>query len=151
MDIRVFRAGKGDAVLLTSSEGKTILVDGGVPAAYREHWADFAAEMREEETPIDLVCVSHTDRDHIGGILAMMTNEVKWRVHDFRSRSSARTLKPPKIKRPPEVRAIWHNAFLEKVRQRRLRSSDHGEAALDMADILFRTSMVHAGAGSAIL
>lgn len=151
MKIRVFRAGHGDAVLLTSSEGKNVLVDGGEPHSYKEHWADFAADLRASDEVFDLVCVSHTDRDHIGGILSMMTNEVKWRVHDFRASEGGRAPKEPELPRPPKVEAIWHNAFLEKVRQRRVRSSDHGQSALDASELLYRTAMVHAGGGDVVL
>ncbi|MEO9875134.1 MAG: MBL fold metallo-hydrolase [Anderseniella sp.] len=152
MKIRVFRAGHGDALLLTSSGGKNILVDGGEFHAYEDHWAQTVAKMREDGEVLDLVCVSHTDRDHIGGILRMLDNEVKWRVHEFRLGNSPRSnRRPPKLRRPPEVKAIWHNAFLEKARRRQFRSSNRGQAVLDVSDILFRSAMIHAGAGDTLL
>jgi len=150
MKIRVFRSGKGDALLLTSDQGKHILVDGGVPAAYEEHWATPVGKLRDDNEPLELVCVSHIDRDHIGGVLEMVDNEVAWRLFEARStrpelRRGVRRLREPALKRPPEVKAIWHNAFLETVRQRRVTNA--GTATLDAAEILSRCALIHAGAG----
>lgn len=150
MKVRVFRAGHGDALMLTSNGGKNVLVDGGEFHAYEDHWAHTVGKMRDNGEVLDLVCVSHTDRDHIGGILRMMDNEVKWRVHEFRAANGSRQ-RPPKLKRPPEVKAIWHNAFLEKARRRQFRSSNRGQAALDVTEVLHRSAMIHAGAADTLL
>ena len=103
---------------------------------------------------LELVCVSHIDRDHIGGILEMMDNEVAWRLYEARKanpalRRGARN-KKPRFKRPPEVKAIWHNAFWEKIRSRRLSHRDVG-SSIDVADIMYRQSMILAGGGEACL
>ena len=44
----------------------------------------------------------------------MLDHEVKWRVFEH-MQSKGRTFKKPKVPRPPEVREIWHNAFLEDI------------------------------------
>lgn len=148
MKVRVFRSGSGDATLLTSDTGKHILVDGGVFDAYADHWAGFAGKLRSDGEALELVCISHIDRDHIGGILRMLDNEVAWRLYDYRvAQGGNPNKKKPTLKRPPEVRAIWHNAFLEKIRQRQVRSSNHGQAVLDVTDMLFRMAQIYAGAG----
>ena len=151
MKIRVFRSGKGDALLLTSDGGKHMLVDGGVPDAYEEHWATTVGKLRDAGEDLELVYISHIDRDHIGGVLEMMDNEVAWRLFEFRSRTGRGRAREPKIKRPPKVKAIWHNAFLEKARRRQVRSSDHGASVLDVEDILFRNAQIHAAADETVL
>ena len=106
MQIRVFRSGKGDCLLLTSNSGKHILVDGGVPRTYERHWAKFVGRMRKSDTPIDMVCVSHSDSDHIGGVLDLMKNESAWRSFESGDIDSQ-----PKVIRPPEICQVWFNTF----------------------------------------
>lgn len=151
MKVRVFQSGKGDALLLTSAAGKYMLVDGGVPDAYEEHWASSISRLCDGKD-IDLVCISHIDRDHIGGVLEMLENEVAWRVYEYQSSLPAamrgrRSPKKPKLKRPPRVKAIWHNAFFEKVYRERLTGGRHGLGVPNMADVLFRSAAIYAGAG----
>jgi hypothetical protein len=57
--------------------------------------------------------VSHIDRDHIGGVLRMLDDEVLWRVHDHKKKDRKNNpgLKPPRPPRPPVISAIWHNSF----------------------------------------
>lgn len=121
MRIRAFEGNSGDCVLVTSSGGRNILVDGGLVRrffgtilSYQFNVAPELAKMRERGEKIDLVCVSHVDQDHIGGILAMLNDEFDWRVHDHQK---AQGLSPsePEGPRPPEIGAIWHNAFQEQV------------------------------------
>ena len=80
VNLRVFQASKGDCLLLTSKDGKRLLVDGGMPDAYREH---IAPELGKLGGAIDLLYVSHIDDDHIGGVLQLLSNELDWRVFDF--------------------------------------------------------------------
>lgn len=150
MKIRVFRSGHGDALLLTSDTGKHILVDGGVPAAYEDHWATTIGKLRDDNEPLELVYVSHIDRDHIGGIVEMFDNEVLWRLYEARTNNPAlnqraRKPKKPKFKRPPEVKAIWHNGFWEETRKKRIRNGH--SSSMNLADIFFRGAQIHAGAG----
>lgn len=123
MKIRVFQSDKGDCLLLTSSDGKHMLVDGGMVGSYRKHVAPHLGAMREARESLDLVYVSHIDQDHIAGILAMMDDEVAWRVHDFQIASgNQRHRRPARNRpRPPEVKSVWHNAFHEQV------GKNHGE------------------------
>ena len=154
MRIRVFRSGKGDCLLLTSVTGENILVDGGVPDAYDEHWADAAGRMRDRGEGIDLLCISHIDRDHIGGVLRMLNKEMEWRVFDHHMAQPPNErpaqLKKPKGKRPADVRSIWHNAFLEKVRENHVRSGV-GTSGFDMSEIMFRNAALLAGGSDEVL
>ena len=82
MKIKAFEGASGDCVLLTSSNGRNILVDGGLVKrhfgtvlSYQYNVAPEMAAMRDRGEKLDLVCVSHVDQDHIGGILAMLNDE----------------------------------------------------------------------------
>src|SRR6186997_2754011 len=83
MNLRVFQAGKGDCLLLTATDGTRVLVDGGVREDYRVHVAPALAKLREQDLDLDLVYVSHIDRDHISGVLQLMDDLVAWRVFDY--------------------------------------------------------------------
>jgi hypothetical protein len=117
MNIRVFHAGKGDCLLITAADGTRMLVDGGMRADYRTHVAPFLARLRERDIALDLVYVSHIDRDHISGVLQLMDDLVAWRVFDFQRGSGNLDFPQPESSRPPEVRDLWHNAFGELVSQ----------------------------------
>jgi beta-lactamase superfamily II metal-dependent hydrolase len=114
MRIEVFPSGSGDCVLITSSDDKRLLADAGLPDAFDEFIATPLAELRKQQKAIDVAYISHIDRDHIGGVLRMLDHEVKWRVFEHMT-SRNRRFKQPKVPRPPEVREIWHNAFLEDI------------------------------------
>lgn len=120
MRIRVFHSGKGDCLLLTSSDGKNILVDGGhVTAAggtdnYSPNVAPFLGDMRDNGEKLDLLCVSHIDQDHIGGVLRMLNDEFDWRVFDFQD-AEGLDVEEPANPRPPTIDEIWHNSFHEQV------------------------------------
>jgi beta-lactamase superfamily II metal-dependent hydrolase len=115
MKIRVFQAGKGDCLLLAGSDGTRILADGGMRADYRTHVAPALARIRERGGALDLVYVSHIDRDHISGVLQLMDDLVAWRVFDYQRESGNHDYPEPESPRPPEVRDLWHNAFHELV------------------------------------
>jgi beta-lactamase superfamily II metal-dependent hydrolase len=113
MQLTVFQSDQGDCLLLTDSGGTTrILVDGGMPAAYSQHVAPALGELRKKNKNLDLVYVSHVDRDHIGGVLRMLDDEVLWRVHDHQIGPGKNPAhKPPKAPRPPKILNLWHNGF----------------------------------------
>ncbi len=150
MRVRVFRSGKGDCLMITSADGRHVLVDGGVFDAYKDHWAGFVGNLRKNNESIDAVYVSHIDRDHIGGVLRMLDNEVDWRVFEYQNSlpDDLRTKKPkpPKLHRPPKIRAIWHNAFFEQVRDNALSSSGSGvDASIELISLLETTAALLAG------
>jgi beta-lactamase superfamily II metal-dependent hydrolase len=112
MQLTMFQSAKGDCLLLSDTAGKTrILVDGGMPDAYKTHVAPALAKLRSAKKNINLVYVSHIDQDHIGGVLRMLDDEVLWRVHEHQKKNGNASHKAPKTPRPPVIDAIWHNAF----------------------------------------
>jgi beta-lactamase superfamily II metal-dependent hydrolase len=116
MRLQMFQSGKGDCLLLSNAaETARVLVDGGMPEAYRNHIAPAMGKLRAEKKKINLVYVSHIDQDHIGGVLKMLDDEVAWRVHEYQKKSGNAQHEPPKAPRPPEIGAIWHNAFHEQL------------------------------------
>jgi beta-lactamase superfamily II metal-dependent hydrolase len=59
--------GQGDAALITSPTGKTVLVDGGPSHAARALNTFLDAET---DRPLDLILLSHRHEDHLGGLAA---------------------------------------------------------------------------------
>lgn len=121
MKITVFDGGKGDCVLLQSAGGKNVLVDGGHVDphihrvfTYHENVAPTLGRLREAGEKLDLVCVSHIDQDHIGGVLSMLDDEFDWRVH-LHQKVQGLDVEAPEHPRPPAIKAIWHNAFHEQL------------------------------------
>jgi hypothetical protein len=93
-----------------------VLVDGGMDNAYRAHVAAAMGRLRKDDAKLDLVYVSHIDEDHISGVLQMMDDHVAWRVHEYQVAHGNPGHAVPTRPRPPEVAAIWHNAFHAQVR-----------------------------------
>ena len=129
MRIRVFHSGKGDCLLLTSRDGKNILVDGGHVYArmnidhYSPNVAPYLGKMRIDGDKLDLLCVSHIDQDHIGGVLRMLDDEFNWRVFKYQKSLGLNATKPENP-RPPTIEEIWHNSFHEQVGKNRREISD---------------------------
>lgn len=73
MNIKSFKAGKGDSFLLSWQEGETphrLLLDAGLPGTYRS--------IRDElvkSSVLDGVVLTHVDIDHIGGFFRMMEDD----------------------------------------------------------------------------
>ena len=116
MKLTVFRAGKGDCLLLTTEDDKRMLIDGGMRADYNAHVAPALAELAAQEIPLDVVYVSHIDRDHISGVLQLMDDLVAWRVYRYQRERGNQRVREPNRPRPPEVHNLWHNGFGELVK-----------------------------------
>ncbi|HEX8573671.1 MAG TPA: MBL fold metallo-hydrolase [Allosphingosinicella sp.] len=142
MKIEIFPSASGDCLLLTSSDrSKRLLADAGLPEAYDEFIAGPLSKLRDSGKEIDVAYVSHIDRDHIGGILKLLDDEVKWRAFEHLKSKGGR-MKPPKVPRPPKIAQIWHNAFLEDIERTRkvklgsaLAASAGALAGLNAADL----------------
>lgn len=101
------RAKFGDALLLhygTQQKPRLTVIDGGPPGVYNDSLRPRLEEIRQERglddtdpLDIDLMMVSHIDRDHIAGILDLVR-----KMKDLRD---ARKPVPWKIDR------FWHNSF----------------------------------------
>ena len=123
MRIRVFQSGKGDCLLLRSAADDHILIDGGLVSNredfYSPNVTGTLASMRRRGIPLDLVCVSHMDQDHIGGILRMLNDEFEWRAYEHQKAQGILNLSKPENPRPPKIAEIWHNSFHEQVAMNR--------------------------------
>jgi hypothetical protein len=115
MRIEVFQSDKGDCLLITGRDGTRILADGGMRGSYATHVAPALGRIAGQGGELDLVYVSHIDRDHIAGVLQLMEDEVAWRVRDFQRDSGNDGFPDPPRPRPPKVRRLWHNAFHDVV------------------------------------
>ena len=115
MKLTVFQSNKGDCLLLTGTDGHNVLVDGGMRASYSEHVSPTLNQLRRDGGKIDVVYVSHIDQDHIAGVLQMLDDEVKWRMHEFQIDNGNPKHKEPDLQRAPQVMQIWHNAFREQL------------------------------------
>ena len=64
--------GHGDAVLITSPTGKTVLIDGGLAEA-----GDTVAAFVRSRTqaPLDLVMLTHRHADHLGGLATVISRQ----------------------------------------------------------------------------
>jgi competence protein ComEC len=62
--------GQGDAILIRSPHGKTVLIDGGKDNAVLR---ELAAVLPIDERKIDVVMATHPDLDHYGGLIAVLS------------------------------------------------------------------------------
>ena len=89
LKIRFLRVFNGDSIVisLVSETGSeyTILIDGGIKAAYHEKGKKgklidgalkkFIAELKKAKKIVDLLILTHIDDDHIAGILEWFKND----------------------------------------------------------------------------
>ena len=116
MRIEVFQSDKGDCLLIGGRDGTRMLADAGMSSSYSEHVAPALGRIAKKGGELDLVYVSHIDRDHIGGVLQLMEDHVAWRVRDFQHDSGNEDFPDPPRPRPPKVKRLWHNAFHDVIR-----------------------------------
>lgn len=119
MRLQLLPADKGDCFLVTSRDGKHLLVDGGMGSSFRTYVAPRLAKLHR----IDRVLVTHIDADHIAGILELMNGILEWRVYDYQHRTGNRRYREPDVPKAPRIGGIWHNAFGAQV------GDDRGEIA----------------------
>ena len=115
MRLTAFRSGQGDCLLLEGESSGRILVDGGMRDPYRAHVAPALAKLRAAGKKLDLIYISHIDRDHIAGILELLNVEMSWRVYEHQIATDNPDHPVPHFARPPKVGKIWHNAFHEQL------------------------------------
>ncbi|OJT27265.1 MBL fold hydrolase [Archangium sp. Cb G35] len=69
LTVYFFDVGQGDAALIVSPTGKTVLIDGGPPEADEALVPRLRQLLRE---PIDLVIMTHPHLDHLGGLVKII-------------------------------------------------------------------------------
>jgi hypothetical protein len=116
MKLKIFQSEKGDCLLLEGAKGGRILCDGGMAGSMRKVVRTELAKLRKKKQAIDAAYVSHIDQDHISGVLALLEDELEWRVFDHHKKNRHAGFKPPKVPRPPEIKALWHNGFSAQLR-----------------------------------
>jgi hypothetical protein len=106
--LKVFYASDGDCLLLTSSDGRNALIDGGRSASFQKvTWPEL-----QKLATLDLVVVSHIDADHISGILWLMKAVADWAVYDYQTTTGRNpTFAKPRTPRPPTIKRLWHNSW----------------------------------------
>ncbi len=120
MKLTIFQSGPGDCLLLTSSDDRRMLIDGGFVGTFREHVRKHLSDVAGENG-IDVLCVSHIDEDHIAGILQLLQDLIDWRVYDHhKDQPDSNLTDAPRFPRPPEIAKIWHNGFKDVSQQNNL-------------------------------
>jgi hypothetical protein len=102
------RAKEGDCLLLhwtdDNGEVRLAVIDGGPGTVYEDHLLPRLDEIREargiEQLLLDVVMVSHVDKDHIVGINKLV-RDIRGEVED----------QVPKDERVFAMPRLWHNAF----------------------------------------
>ena len=69
LDVAALNVGQGDALFIETASGKQILIDGG-PG--RSVLSELGKVMPAYDKSIDLVIATHTDRDHLGGLIEVL-------------------------------------------------------------------------------
>lgn len=115
MRLSFFQANDGDCLLLSSQDGRNMLIDGGRKGSFEEHTIPALGHLKDEGQDLDVVYVSHIDNDHISGILALMDHEVDWRTFEFQRTKPNSSARAPRRPRPPTMHALWHNSFRDVV------------------------------------
>ncbi len=124
MRITLYQADQGDCLLLSGEGGTHLLVDGGIGGAYQRSVAGSLGYLARQGEELALVCVSHIDHDHIGGVLQLMEDIAAWRVYDFQQQSGNPGFPRPSGTRPPAVGGLWHNAFRDQTEDNEGRIED---------------------------
>jgi len=76
IEFEFLKAGNGDCILI-STDNTNILIDGGLSYTYSRELEKRFKKLKDNEKFLDLVVLTHYDRDHIGGILKLLENEKK--------------------------------------------------------------------------
>lgn len=107
LKLEALDAESGDCLLLHhGSDGAPglILIDGGMPGAYLSSLKPRLLSLRaerdpqeKEPLPLDLVVITHVDRDHIGGIVEMLDD-----LYEDKKRKRSRYC---------QIDEVWFNAF----------------------------------------
>jgi beta-lactamase superfamily II metal-dependent hydrolase len=104
LKLHVVQARYGDALILeygTPSAPRYLLVDGGPNDVYEQYLQGVLETIRDDGGELDLVVLSHVDRDHVTGLLDL-TTDLQWQ----RVREIPETI---------SIGELWHNTFSQTV------------------------------------
>lgn len=123
MNLTIFESDMGDCLLLEAASRELVLCDGGMKNSLQEHVRAELSLLRDAGRELELVYVSHIDNDHINGVAQLLEDEAEWRVFDLH-RASGDPIREPNVPRPPVIKGILHNSFLDQLRATNARMSD---------------------------
>ena len=78
LNIKVLPANCGDCIIVSFDDEnrvKNILIDGGAGTVYDDILRNEIVKIRSKKQKIDLLIVTHTDTDHIGGIIKFIEDD----------------------------------------------------------------------------
>jgi len=102
--LHIIQAKCGDCLILefgTQSHRRYILIDGGPDTIYESHLRNELQEIGKGGGKLDLVVLSHVDKDHITGLMDLMADLRQQRAGD-----ATETI---------AIDALWHNAFSQTI------------------------------------
>lgn len=81
LEVHFIDVGQGDCIFIKLPDGKNMIIDGGRP----EYGDEVVSYLTEQEIDvIDYMIATHSDEDHIGGLIAVLDNfDVKTIVRPF--------------------------------------------------------------------
>jgi beta-lactamase superfamily II metal-dependent hydrolase len=112
INIKMFKAEKGDAFLIKFDNNQNILIDMGMPKTYKDEILQELIKLKEERQKIDLLVISHIDEDHIGGAIKFLEENQNNNII--------------------EISEIWHNSY----RQLQFDKSKVSEVNEDTREVL---------------
>lgn len=71
LEVTFFNVGQGDSVFIETPKGSQILIDGGPDYSVLEK---LGREMPFWDKSLDLIILTHQDRDHLGGLIPVFKN-----------------------------------------------------------------------------
>ena len=89
MNIYMFPSLNGDCILVEYVASRYILIDGGYVDTYKAFLLPKLVEIADNGGVIDVLVVTHIDRDHISGIIRMLEED----------------------KLPISIKEIWYNGY----------------------------------------
>ncbi len=112
LKIKLIPAEYGDSILLSIGEKNklNILVDGGLTKTYQNHLKPIIQGIQDNGEKIDLIVCTHTDTDHISGLIPVVYNASLGFIKN-----------------------IWYNGLLQIVNSRFYSSADNRFTARDTA------------------